>query len=92
MGRFKDFTQQKIRQIRIQNFYQYFRTCENLLVQILWPQILKFSPAFSVNAGLISDPGVTHVKMPHCWKSHVRARIKPERRFHPCRKGFVCLC
>ena len=55
MRRFEDFTQQKNRQIGIQNFYQYFCTREKLLVQIFWPRILKFSPAFSINEGLISD-------------------------------------
>ena len=56
MRRFEDFTQQKNRHLGIKYFDQYFCTRENLLVQIFWPRILKFSPAFSVNAGLISDP------------------------------------
>ena len=56
MGRLDDFTQQKNRQIEIQYFDQYFCTRQNLLVQIFWPRILKFSLAFSVNAGLILDP------------------------------------
>ena len=56
MGRFEDFTQQQNRQIGIQYLDQYFCTRENLLVQIFWTRILKFSPALSVNAGLISDP------------------------------------
>ena len=47
----------KNRQIGIHYFDQYFCTCENLLVQIFWPRILKFSLTFSVNAGLILDPG-----------------------------------
>ena len=48
----------KNRQIGIQYFDQYFYTRKNLLVQIFWPRILKFSLALSVNAGLISDPAV----------------------------------
>ena len=56
MRRLDDFTKQKNRQIGIQYFDQYICTRENLLVQIFWPRILKFSLAFSVNAGLISDP------------------------------------
>ena len=56
MRRFEDFTQQKNRQIRIQYFDQYFCNRENLHEQIFCPRILKSSPAFSVNAGLISDP------------------------------------
>ena len=62
MRRFEDFTQQKNSQIGIQCFTQYFCTHENWLVQIFWPRILKFSAAFSVNAGLISDPGLVGVK------------------------------
>ena len=58
MRRLDDFTKQKNRQIGIQYFDQYICTRENLLVQIFWPRILKFSLAFSVNAGLISDPEI----------------------------------
>ena len=55
MRRLDDFTQQKNRQIEIQIFDQYFCTRQKCLVQICWPRILKFSLAFSINAGLISD-------------------------------------
>ena len=58
MRRLDDFTKQKNRQIGIQYFDLYICTRENLLVQIFWPRILKFSLAFSVNAGLISDPEI----------------------------------
>ena len=56
MCRLDDFTQQKNRQIGILYFDQYFCTSENLLIQIFWTRILKFSLRFSINAGLISDP------------------------------------
>ena len=56
MRRLDDFTKRKNRQIGIQYFDQYFCTRKNLLVQIFWPNILKFLLAFGINAGLISDP------------------------------------
>ena len=55
MRRLDDFTKRKNRQISIQYFDQYFCTRKNLLVQIFWPHILKFSLAFGLNAVLILD-------------------------------------
>ena len=70
-----DFTKQKNRQIGIQYFDQYFCTRKNLLVQIFWPRILKISLAFSVNAGLISDPVLFSTKMSS--SSSIMAHIAP---------------
>ena len=74
MRRIDDFIKQKN---RIQYFDQYFCTRKNLLVQIFWPRILKFSLAFSVNAGLISDPG-------NVLRVHYRYNVRTDA--HTCTK------
>ena len=43
-----------------------------MIVKLLTEQHLEF---LSLKGGCRGSPESTHVKMPHCWKSHARAQI-----------------
>ena len=57
-----------------------------MIVKLLTGHHLEF---LSLKGGYTGSPESTHVKMPHCWKSHVTAQLiladsgDPDEMLHP---------